>query len=326
MLVCQDEDLHTFHETYLPRDRAGAASTPYWTSTPNLLRFLDHSIQLVRLVGQIHSLSVVHGSIRPAACSTSVFDEVHLHDFSTAFRQIGENGGNSAPIRERGTKEASLPYLAPECSGRVGKVADYRSDFYSLGATFYEILAGHVPFPDVEDPLDIVHAHVTKRPPLVDTIDESVPHELALVVKKLLEKAPDERYQTNLGLVGDLERIRTLVRLRGSGKSGDGLPDGEEERKELKKEEEGFVVGSVDEAAHFRLPPSSKMFGRDEDVGKLLECYERVRKENKIEVVVVKGHSGIGKSSLVETVRKPVMQAKGYYTSVKFGESVSRNL
>lgn len=84
-------------------------------------------------------------------------------------------------------------------------------------------------------------------------------------------------------------------------------------------EESSFVVGSIDEAAHFRLPPSSKLFGREESVEKLLASFARVEKTSRSEIVIIKGQSGIGKSSLVEMVRNPVLRSRGCYTLVKFG-------
>lgn len=219
--------------------------------------------------------------------------------------------------------------MAPECSGRIGRHADYRSDYYGLGAVLFQILTGRVPFADCgPDPLEIIHAHITKRPPLASTLDESIPLPLAKVVAKLLEKAPEARYQTSQGLIVDLEKITAMIRGTSWSPSHLGPID-----------DDAFIVGSVDKAAYFRLPPASRLFGREASVHvcfysqslfrvkvkclslpqALLACYRRVETDHTSEVVVVTGVSGIGKTSLVETVRKPVVQAKGFFTSVKFG-------
>ncbi|ORY92797.1 hypothetical protein BCR35DRAFT_311761 [Leucosporidium creatinivorum] len=220
MLILADDDLFAFSERFLPSTRPPA---PNWTDPSTLLTTLDLTIKLIRLLSSLHSLHIVHGSLRPTTISTSIFNEVHVHDFSCAFRTAGvgglgegEAGEGSAPIRERGMKEESLPYLAPECSGRVGKSADYRSDYYAIGATLFEILTGRPPFAEAEDALEIIHAHIARRPVMVDSLDESVPRELGLVVAKLLEKSPEERYQTSQGLIVDLEMVATLVRQRAS--------------------------------------------------------------------------------------------------------------
>ncbi|GAA5904910.1 hypothetical protein JCM5296_006141 [Sporobolomyces johnsonii] len=328
MMVAAWEDLRTWAETYSLRDRP---PPPYWTDPQDLVRVIDNVVRLVRLIASIHKLNIVHNSIRPTTISNTLFSEVHLHDFSCAFSTGGADGETS-PIRERGMKEESLPYLAPECSGRVGKSADYRSDYYAIGATIFEIFTGHVPFADAIDPLEIVHAHIAKRPPLMNALDPSIPPSLALIVAKLLEKSPDTRYQTAQGLIVDLERVKELILPLGSPSSRsvssmdvmvstlDGGVDGVPDCSPLPTPRSDFVVGSVDEAAYFRLPPASKLFGREESMRALRESFERVKRSNRPAVVIVKGHSGIGKTVLVETLRAPAVQSHGHFTSVKFDQ------
>ncbi|KAM0752526.1 hypothetical protein T439DRAFT_379572 [Meredithblackwellia eburnea MCA 4105] len=324
MMIAADDNLKLLHEIYL-KDRSPA---PFWSDTPNLLRTIDLAIKLIRLLASIHNLNIVHGALRPTTISQDVFSEPHIHDFSCAFRAGPD--GDSNPIRERGLSEESLHYLSPECTGRVGRGADYRSDYYSLGALLYEVFTGRTPFADSHaDPMEVIHAHIAKRPPLASTIDSSVPVPLAEVFAKLLEKSPEARYQTSQGLIVDLERIASLIRQSSSASSSSSVP-GDSSSKPSPHDHLGpidpalaaanFVVGSVDEAAHFRLPPRERLFGREQSVKDLLACYRRVETLQKPEVVVVQGLSGIGKTSLVEMVRKPVIHAKGFFTGVKFDQ------
>lgn len=342
MLVLADDDLFAFSERFLPPTRGPA---PNWTDPTTLLTTLQLTIQLIRLIASLHALHIVHGSLRPTTISTSILGEVHVHDFSCAFRTAGAGGlgggavddGGSAPIRERGMKEESLPYLAPECSGRVGKAADYRADFYSIGATLFEILTGRPPFAEAEDPLEIIHAHIARRPMAVDELDGSVPRELALVVGKLLEKSPEERYQTSQGLIVDLETVASLIRQRSSPSlpSSSSLPSPTLAEPPTPTTPTPFIPGAIDSAAHFRLPPPSKMFGRESSEQDLLAAYDGVRESGRVECVVVKGSSGIGKTSLVERLRGPAVggaggkgeggkgkgrKRKGFWAAVKFGE------
>jgi serine/threonine protein kinase len=340
MIVIANEDLKLFGEIYALRARP---PPPFWTDGVALVRAVDNAIRLVRTIASVHKLGVVHNSIRPTTVSLTVFNEVHLHDFSCAFHLSGlsSDQADSAPIRERGMKEESLPYLAPECTGRINKTADFRSDLYSVGATLFEIFTGQVPFADSVDPLEIVHAHIAKRPPLMSVIDPSVPHALCLIIAKLLEKDPQHRYQTSQGLIVDLERARDLIpTVSTPGLSG--LPNGGMGQRQGSFSSdassnatigtsntqfglvgaEDFVVGSIDEAAYFRLPPASQLFGRDESIKQLKESFDRVKSSNKPAVAVVKGHSGIGKTSLIETLRAPASAARGHFTSVKFGSSL----
>ncbi|BGP46232.1 hypothetical protein JCM10450v2_002072 [Rhodotorula kratochvilovae] len=334
MMVVANEDLHIWHEMYNLRHRP---PPPYWHDPQSLIRAIENAIKLVRLVASIHKVGIVHGSIRPMTISNSVFGEVHLHDFSCAFQFVGAaTEGEALPIRERGMKEESLPYLAPECSGRVGKTADYRSDYYSLGATLCEIFTGQVPFADSLDPLEVVHAHIAKRPTLMSSIDPSIPHALSLIIAKLLEKSPDARYQTSQGLVVDLERVRDLISstsgIPSSGGAGTSAGTGRTSSQSgglsplsvttthLGNLGADFVPGSLDEAAYFRLPPASKLFGRDDSIRQLRDSFDRVKTVNKPAVVVVKGGSGIGKTSLIETLRTPAVQCRGHFTNVKFDQ------
>lgn len=332
MMVVANEDLRLWSEVYDLRHRP---PPPYWHDPHGLVRVIDDAIKVVRLIASIHKVGVVHGSIRPSTISLSTANEVHLHDFSCAFLFHGATTEAEAqPIRERGMNEEGLPYLAPECSGRVGTSADYRSDYYSLGATLFEVLTGRVPFAEAHDPLEIVHAHIAKRPAHMSTIDPSIPVPLSLIVAKLLEKSPDARYQTNEGLIVDLESARTLIAtsIAASNSSGSKSSSGDVfSPMSLSPSHRGsigadFVPGSLDEAAYFRLPPASKLFGRDDSMRALRDSFDRVQSSNKPGVVVVKGGSGIGKTSLIETLRAPAVQARGHFTTVKFGEHAQLSL
>ncbi|GAA6060973.1 hypothetical protein JCM10212_006555 [Sporobolomyces blumeae] len=338
MMVVAIDDVRTWTEVFDLRRRAAATTTtttttttntaaplaPYWLNPSDLVEAIDRVIRLVTLVDSIHANHYVHNSIRPSTISLSMFSDVYLHDFSCAFATTrGGYDGSTDPIRERGMKEESLPYLAPECSGRVARSADYRGDYYSIGATMFEVLTGRPPFSDAEDPLDVIHSHITKRPPLASSIDPSVPHRLALIVAKLLEKSPDARYQSAPGLIFDLEQVKEHVAaataLPASSPRSSAMPDDLVDPVRSTSRTD-FTIGGIDDAAHFKLPPASKLFGREASVRILRASFERVKASNKPAVVVVKGHAGIGKTSLVETLRRPALDAQGHFTGVKFDQ------
>ncbi|KAK4056866.1 hypothetical protein OIO90_002116 [Microbotryomycetes sp. JL221] len=320
-LVIEDSGLLTMREAF---ELQTPKRVPCWTNPIKLAAAIRTAINVVKALGQLHSQHIVHASIRPSNIlvrSTSPF-EVELLDFSCAFR-TGSEGAPQAS-RERGMQDPSLPYLAPECLGRVAKTVDYRSDFYSVGVTLFELFTGTLPFASAAaDPLEIIHAHAAKRPALMNTLDSSIPVELTLTIAKLLEKSPDARYQTTQGLIFDLAQVLELVRRRrsvGPDSDVDTLSVDSSPKLASSILEPSFVVGNVDEAAHFRLPPASRMYGREKDIKALQQRYERVKATNVRDVVVVKGNSGIGKSCLVETVRSPVVKAGGFYTAVKFDQ------
>ena len=99
---------------------------------------------------------------------------------------------------------STLAYLSPEQTGRMNRVVDYRTDFYSLGVTFYELLTGGLPFRS-DDPLELIHSHIAKRPMPPSEIGGSIPEPLSRIVMKLLAKTAEERYQSALGLRADFE-------------------------------------------------------------------------------------------------------------------------
>ncbi|KAK4047734.1 hypothetical protein OIV83_005242 [Microbotryomycetes sp. JL201] len=313
-IVTLDSGLGTLQEIYL--SDSGRALRRF-DNAANLSAMLQTTINIVRALGQLHISNIVHSSVRPINIyvSPQKASKVELLDFSCAFG-AGIDGGH-LPSRERGINDPSLPYLAPECLGRVSKTVDHRSDLYSIGVTMFELFTGQMPFASVaKDPLEIIHAHATKRPAAMNTLDAHIPVELAQIVAKLLEKTPDARYQTVQGLIFDLEQVLELVR-----RPKTAVSDTDDSALSIvSSSHPTFIIGNVDEAAHFRLPPASRMYGRDREISALRQRYEEVKLNNVREVIVIKGNSGIGKSSLVDTLRSPVIKAHGFYTAVKFDQ------
>ncbi len=117
--------------------------------------------------------------------------------------------------------EGTLGYISPEQTGRMNRGIDYRTDFYSLGVTFYELLTGELPFQS-NDPMELVHCHLAQLPPNMNKphspsapslgegegwgeISFPIPQVLCNIVMKLMAKNAEYRYQTALGLRFDLE-------------------------------------------------------------------------------------------------------------------------
>ena len=86
-----------------------------------------------------------------------------------------------------------------EQTGRMNRGIDYRTDFYSLGVTFYELLTGELPFQS-NDPMELVHCHIAQASPLVHEINSKIPSVLSEIVIKLMAKNAEERYQSALGI------------------------------------------------------------------------------------------------------------------------------
>ena len=95
----------------------------------------------------------------------------------------------------------TLAYMAPEQTGRMNRSIDSRSDLYSLGVTFYEMLTGVLPF-KASDPMEWVHCHIARQPVPPDEYAQEIPAPLSAIVMKLLAKTAEERYQTAAGRRG----------------------------------------------------------------------------------------------------------------------------
>jgi hypothetical protein len=166
-----------------------------------LTRFLRIAIDLAKALGQIHRRGLIHKDIKPANVIIDADGSVRLTGFGIASRLPRERQVPAPPEVIAGT----LAYMAPEQTGRMNRSMDARSDLYSLGVTFYEILTGTLPF-SAADPLEWVHCHIARQPVSPDERTKEVPGALSAIIMKLLAKTAEERYQTAAGLEADLRR------------------------------------------------------------------------------------------------------------------------
>lgn len=259
----------------------------------DLQSFLSIAIQLAKALVSIHSCHIIHKDIKPANIiinpDTGV---VKLTDFSIASRLDKEIPQLANPNQLEGT----LVYMSPEQTGRMNRNLDYRSDFYSLGVTFYEILTEQLPFQS-NDPLELVYSHIAKEPTDIEILNPEVPSVISSLVKKLMAKNAEDRYQTAKGLLADLEICQEHLETTGV------ISD--------------FTPGRLDILSQLLIP--QKLYGREAQVNSLLEAFERVS-QGKRELILVSGYSGIGKSSVVNEVNKPITHAKGFFISGKFDQ------
>ncbi|HLO86138.1 MAG TPA: AAA family ATPase [Nostocaceae cyanobacterium] len=271
--------------------------------TTNLITFLKIAINLAHTLGELHAQKIIHKDIKPhnILINPDSF-EVKLIDFSISSRLDQENPVLSNPNLLEGT----LAYMSPEQTGRMNRAIDYRTDFYSLGVTLYEMLTGTLPFHAV-DPMELVHCHIAKKPaaPCRETVCrvlEEVPEAISAIILKLLAKTAEERYQSAWGLKADLEEC--LLGLQTTGKI------------------ENFVPGRRDKSGQFLIPQT--LYGRETEVQILMAAFDRVAGGSS-ELMLVSGYSGIGKTSVVNEVHKPIVGARGYFITGKF-DQFKRNI
>ncbi|MGD1807790.1 trifunctional serine/threonine-protein kinase/ATP-binding protein/sensor histidine kinase [Dapis sp. BLCC M126] len=272
--------------------------------TKDIPQFLDIAIQITEILYQLHQHQIIHKDIKPANILINPeTQEVKLIDFSISTLLPKE----MASIQTPNVLEGTLAYLSPEQTGRMNRGIDYRSDFYSLGVTFYELLTRELPFTS-DDPLELVHCHLTKAPSFPPP--SQLPTPLVDIVMKLMAKNAEDRYQSALGLKRDLEKC--LAQWQETGKI------------------KPFALGEQDLCNRFLIP--EKLYGREAEVQQLLAAFLRVASpqekrvvEGKTELMLVAGFSGIGKTAIVNEVHKPIVRQRGYFIKGKF-DQFNRNI
>jgi len=257
-------------------------------------RFLRLATSLAAAVGRLHRRGFIHKDIKPAnVIVDAVSGRAWLTGFGMASRLPRERQPPEPPEFIAGT----LAYMAPEQTGRVNRSIDSRSDLYSLGVTFYEMLTGRLPF-TASDPMEWVHCHIARRPKSPSERLASIPEPVSALTMKLLAKAAEERYQTAAAIERDLRRC--LDEWSNEGRISD------------------FPLGEHDAPDRLLIP--EKLYGRDAQVGALLAAFDRVHAGGKPELILVRGYSGIGKSAVVNELQKPLVPRRGLFASGKFDQ------
>lgn len=263
------------------------------TWTFNVPGFISLSTRLTRLLQKLHNHNII--------VKEFIVENV-LIDPQTEELALCSLGSASQLVRERleyGSEfnyYGSLWHIAPEQTGRIGRTVDHRSDFYALGIMFYQILCGQKPF-FYTDSLELIHAHIAKTPPQPTSIVPSVPEAFNQIVLKLMSKNAEDRYQSESGILHDLDLC--LNEWKKNGKI------------------DSFDLGTEDYSRIFYM--SEKLYGRTEQINTLTKGWDSVQ-NNSCVLHLVAGFSGIGKTRLINEGRQPVMEANGYFASGKYDQ------
>ncbi len=283
---------------------------------------LNIAIQLTKILGEVHAKHVIHKDINP---SNIVLNQDYNQDFrdlrdNQDLRNLQDNPVNPAnpknpdhglrlidfgistqltrempTIKNPNILEGTLAYISPEQTGRMNRSLDYRTDYYSLGVTLYELLTGRLPF-ETTDAMELVHAHIAKTPPDLTGFKNllGLPV-LSQIVMKLMAKNAEDRYQSPQGLIADLEYVRQNLT---------GL-----------KDLSGFQLGRYDFSDKFQIP--EKLYGREQEISQLMTVFNESANGYK-RIVFCGGQSGIGKSALINEIHKSIAETGGYFVAGKY--------
>ena len=252
--------------------------------------FIDIAIEMAKAIQAVHEAGL---TLRKLTVDSFLYDRnknnillIDLMEASrlpTQWQQFIYNQHNGQ----------ALHFISPEMTGRMNRHVDYRSDYYSLGVVFHQLLTGNPPFV-FEDPLELVYAHLAVKPQALNEVNELVPHALSRIVLKLLEKNAENRYQSADGLIYDLQQCQKLL----------DTPD---------VNEDYFVPGERDFSETIHIP--QKLYGREEEVQQLIQGFDAAAKGRK-NFFLVSGYSGVGKTSLVHEMHKPITEKKAFSLKV----------
>jgi len=259
----------------------------------NLKEFLPIAISIVQTLEGVHHHRIIHKDIKPQNILINPQNQqVKLIDFSISSLLPRENQETQNP----NVLEGTLAYMSPEQTGRMNRGIDYRTDFYSLGVTFYELLTGQLPF-KLTDPMELVHSHIARQPTPPIELVPTLPGMVNEMIMKLMAKNAESRYQSALGLRFDLEICWQQYLEKGRISQ--------------------FSLGGRDICDRFVIP--EKLYGRESEVQTLLSAFERIS-QGHTEILLVAGFSGIGKTAVVNEVHKPIIRQRGYFIKGKFDQ------
>ncbi|MEG4121821.1 AAA family ATPase [Microcoleus sp. N9_B4] len=302
-LIVQTYSLEPYHNGYaLIMEDFGGISLQEWAikgkNALSLREFLEMAIALCNTLDILYRERIIHKDIKPSNILINPeTKQVKLIDFSIASLLPRE----TQTLINPNVLEGTLAYISPEQTGRMNRGIDYRTDFYSLGVTFYELLTGELPFP-AKDPMELVHCHIAKASPLVHKINSEIPSTISKIVNKLMAKNAEDRYQSALGIKIDLENCLTQIRETGQIKY--------------------FEIAQRDVSDRFIIP--DKLYGRETEVQVLLDAFDRVS-AGATEMMLVAGFSGIGKTAVINEVHKPIVRQRGYFIKGKY-DQFNRNI
>jgi len=251
---------------------------------------LAHKIS--ELLRPIHHARIIHKDFHPFNILVDTNHDLKLIDFEFSTKLTLKANQLQNPNLLKGL----LKYISPEQTGRMNREIDRRSDLYSLGVCLYELFTNRLPFV-TDDPLDLVYHHMAISPEHPTDFNKDIPVATGDIILKLLAKDSKHRYQSIQGVISDLDECRKAL-------SDQTLLS-------------NFFLGKKDFSDTIQIP--DKLYGREQEIESIENAYAKVSNGAFI-LLLVKGYSGAGKSSLVYEATKPISKNRGIFIEGKFDQ------
>jgi predicted ATPase len=259
-------------------------------TTDKLILILKIFIEMSKVLEKFHNKNLIHKEINPRIFMIKPdFSQVSILDFGLSKKM----SNSRKEIHNTEGIEVLLPYISPEQTGRTGKIIDYRTDFYSLGVSMYELITGQRPF-ITNNTMEMIHCHIAKTPIVPHIVNPYMPKSVSAIIMKLMAKEADQRYQSTTGIVQDIRKC--LESLSASGVVED------------------FEVGINDISSKFQIP--QKLYGRDRERETLKQMYEQAAQGGS-HMLLVGGYAGVGKTSIIQEIYRPVAELGGFFARGK---------
>ena len=280
--------------TLLSEDPGGEPLARLLVQPWEINSFLRVAIGLASALARLHERGLIHKDIKPAnILVNNATGAVWLTGFGFASHlpRVHQAPGSTEAIA------GTLAYMAPEQTGRMNRSIDLRSDLYACGVTLYETITGSLPF-SASNPMEWIHCHIARPPTPPSERAHGIPGPIEAIILKLLAKSPEDRYQTAAGLEADLRTCLTEW--------------------ETKGRIDPFPIGARDAPDRLLIP--EKLYGRKAEIDALVAAFDRVAARGRAEFILVSGHGGIGKSSLVNELSKILVPPRGLFAVGKFDQ------
>ena len=268
----------------------GADSLKSWVDRRafSLVEKLALAARMASGIAEIHAAHVIHKDINLTnVVYNPETDTLKLIDFGLSTLLTRE----CPEIQGLDGLEGTLACISPEQTGRMNRTIDFRTDFYSLGASLYQLFTGRLPF-EQDDLLELVHCHLARQPALPHEICPEIPPVVSAIVARLMAKTPEDRYQSAQGIQQDFLRCLKLLREQGRASS--------------------FALGQRDVPEQLTIP--QKLYGREQELEVLSAAFARVAAGTR-ELTLVAGPSGVGKTALVRELNKTLTEQRGYLSA-----------